>query len=196
MIIRKYFICLRAVLLMFIFLFFIHNCLALSSFYIFKDYKAVVNHFLSVIKTGDSDNIIYEIQNKDKDNSFIKILYRPTDWDKYGWSSISWAASGDEKEFYDIAEAGRVAFQAKGGRGREIVQFETGSISETRNKATSASTGAIILTDTWQEYSIDLEGVDLSSLKVAFSLTINKIDNLNGADIYLDEIKYEFWDNE
>jgi len=195
-VIIRYLIFSRIVLAAYILLFFIHNCLALSSFYIFKDYKANVNHFLSVVRNGDLDNINYKIENKDKDNSFIKISYRPTDWDKYGWSSISWMISNNEEESYNMLEAKRVVFLARGDTGGEIVQFEIGSISEIQDKVTSTSTGALILTNNWQEYSIDLEGVDLSSLKVAFSLIINKIDNLNGADIYLDEIRYEFWNSE
>jgi hypothetical protein len=194
MLTRKYFICLCAASLMFISLFFIDTSSALTRFYIFKGEKNPVNNSLAVEKRGDTESISYRIENDGVAGSVIKVLYRPTEQDKHDWVSISWVTSSYKGEFYDIAGAERIAFLAKGREGREIVQFEISSISNRQSKTTSASTEAIILTDEWQEYSIDLEEVDLSSLKAAFSLTINRIDNLGGADIYLDKIRYEIWD--
>ena len=164
---------------------------ATSEFYVYKDYQSGINHFLSVKKNGDFKNIILEPDcdaSLKRHGSCIEINYSPKNYDEHSWASISWVAS---REPYNLSGAQRLSFLAKGHKGGEIVQFDLGSMSSEDNLS-SGSTGAIILGKEWQEYNIHLEGLDLSSMIVGFSCTINRFDNLKGAVFYLDEIKYEF----
>lgn len=195
---RLYFKAPIAVFVLLFFLFYQNVLLAVSEFYIYKNNEPDTNHFLSVAKTGDFENLIHESYNLSalsEDGNCIKISYTPCEIDKHNWTSISWMVSDTEKEnAYDLQGAKRIAFYAKGEEGGETVQFDSGAISYENGHLSGGSTGAVVLSGEWREYSIDLDGADLSLTKIGFSCTINKFDNPQGAVIYLDEIKYEFWD--
>lgn len=169
-------------------------------FYIFKNKTPDVNHFLKIAKYGDLDSIFYEIDDKltsPKDGEHIKFTYSPDEYNTYEWVSTSWETSeAKEKKSYDLTGAKRLVFWARGEKGGEIIEFNLGSISLEDSNLNSGSTGVILLSDEWREYSIDLEDLNLSSVSTGFSFIINKMDNLKGAVFYLDEIKYEFWDRQ
>ena len=175
-----------------------HVSLALDDFYVFKDYGSLENHFLKLDKLGDHDSIYTQ---KDFNNlspaggSSLEVVYDPRGYETHYASTISWVVSEDEsQQVYDLNGAGRLVFYARGKNGAEIAQFELGSISLDSNALSAASSGPILLDNTWREYSIDLEGLNLSKAKVGFSVSVNRYDNPNGSVIYLDEVRYEFYD--
>ncbi len=55
----------------------------------------------------------------------------------------------------------------------------------------AVSTGVITLTSTWQQYTIDLTGKDLSYVIGGLVWVTNQTQNPNGATIYLDDIQFE-----
>jgi len=55
----------------------------------------------------------------------------------------------------------------------------------------TAAIGPVILTSDWQEYTIDLNGKDMSYIIGGFCWSTNTANNPEGAVFYIDEIKYE-----
>jgi hypothetical protein len=100
----------------------------------------------------------------------------------------------------------RLTFWARGENGGEKIEFFMGGVG--RNPVTGASitpfpdstprvppAGIITtLTSTWQPYSIDLAGKDLSYVLGGFGWVINVAQNPSGAIFYLDDIQYELSD--
>ena len=54
-----------------------------------------------------------------------------------------------------------------------------------------AGIGPVVLTTDWQQFTIDLEGKDLSSISGGFCWATNLDVNPDGATFYLDDIRYE-----
>ena len=173
-----------------------HVSVAMDDFYVFKNYGSVTNHFLGINKLGDHDSIY---TREDLNNvspaggSSLEVVYNPRGYETHYASTISLIVSDDEsKDMYDLNGAKRLFFYARGKNGGEIVEFDIGSISIDSAQLGTASSGPIVLDNAWQEYSIDLEGLNLSRTKVGFSISLNRYDNSDGAVLYLDEIRYEF----
>jgi hypothetical protein len=171
---------------------------SITEFYVFKDFDSEANHFLKVEKMGDHDSISYreDLNNPSpKDGSSLEVIYGPHGYETHNSSSMSWVVSEDEpKGRYDLSGAKRLVFYARGKYGGEIVQFNIGSIGVGSQRLSTASSGPIVLSDKWREYSIDLEGLNLANTTMGFSIELNRFDNPDGAVFYLDEIRYEFWD--
>ena len=66
-----------------------------------------------------------------------------------------------------------------------------GGITGDFGDSDSAGIGPVVLTNDWQQYTIDLAGKDLSSISGGFCWATNLDVNPEGALFYLDEIKYE-----
>jgi hypothetical protein len=171
---------------------------SISEFYVFKDFDSQANHFLKTEKMGDYDSINYrkDLNNPSpKDGSSLEVIYDPRGYETHNSSSLSWVVSEDEpKSKYDLKGAKRLVFYARGKYGGEIVQFNIGSIALGSDRLSTASSGPIVLSDDWREYSIDLEGLNLTNTIMGFAIELNRFDNPDGAVFYLDEIRYEFWD--
>lgn len=103
----------------------------------------------------------------------------------------------------DLSGTIKLTFWARGERGNEIVEFFMGGVGR------KADTGApetpfpgsskrspdqgtyYILSTKWQQFTIDLTGLDLSYVLGGFAWVANSINNPNGAIFYLDDIQYE-----
>ena len=178
-------------------LFYHHVSQAVEDFYVFKDYGSVMNHFLTIGKLGDHDSI-YCRENLNnpspEDGSSLEVIYDPRGYETHYSSTISWIVSkGEGENKYDLNGAKRLFFYARGKNGGEIVQFDLGQISIDSDMFNAASSGLVVLSDKWGQYSINLEGLNLSKAKVGFSVLLNRYNNPDGAVIYLDEVRYEFW---
>jgi hypothetical protein len=175
-----------------------HVLLAREDFYVFKDYDSSLNHFLAIDKLGDHDSIYTreDLNNPSPAHgSSLEVVYDPRGYETHYASTISWIISDAEtKQEYNLNGAKRLAFYARGKYGGEIVQFDIGNISVDSAARSAASSGPIVLDDIWREYSIDLENLNLSRAKLGFSVSLNRYDNPDGAVIYLDEVRYEFWE--
>lgn len=128
----------------------------------------------------------------------IKIVYSPEQLDE--WVGIYWQFPGNnwgQYPGYDISGAQRVivTFWARGEEGGEKAEFKVGGIDKTPEKPYKdsfgpISTGVIELTKEWRKYSIDLTGVDLSSVIGGFCWVTKRAQNWDGCTIYLDDIRF------
>ena len=98
---------------------------------------------------------------------------------------------GDQVGGFDLSGAKKLKFWARGDKGDESVTFKFGVLGpdEKYPDSTSGDNGAIKLTKEWKEYSIDLEGKDLTHIKTGF------VWSLAGQGqplvFFLDEIRQE-----
>jgi hypothetical protein len=83
-------------------------------------------------------------------------------------------------------------FWACGEKGGErIEEIKIGGIAGTYADTDMVSTGPVILTRDWQQYTIDLEGSDLSYISGGFCWATNLDVNPDGCTFYFDDIRYE-----
>jgi hypothetical protein len=117
------------------------------------------------------------------------ILWWPYDCD---WSSVNQATCGIdvlEKGNFDAVD--RLTFWARGGQGGEKIEFAVGSDPGGIPPSPRRALGTITLGATWQQYEIDLNGVDLSDAAALFYWGASDEDNPDGAIFYLDDIQFE-----
>jgi len=120
----------------------------------------------------------------------IKIRYEGT----YGWAGIAWQHPadnwGDKDGGFDLEGADELELWARGEYGGEKVSFGVGLLGADRAFPDSAArkVDGIVLGREWQRYSIPLKGMELSSIKTGFVVTLT--GRSTPVTIYLDSIRY------
>lgn len=126
----------------------------------------------------------------------IQITYSGKMTQNAGWSGIFWQYPannwGTKPGGFNLSGAKRLSFWARGAKGGEkIAEFKVGGIAGEYPDTDSASSGPVELTPQWKQYSIDLNGKDLSNIIGAFAWAASKDDNPDGFIMYLDDITFE-----
>jgi len=125
----------------------------------------------------------------------IKYIFGPQ---KY--AGIYWQNKPDnwgDRAGTDYSRKGftKVTFYAKGETGKEVVEFKSGGIHDPQKSyhdSYEESTGRITLTQEWEKYEINLEGVDLSSVIGGFCWVASKdYNNQNSITFFVDNIQFE-----
>ncbi len=171
-----------------------------QTFYIYSDSNSRTNHFIPSGWMGDyadltiSDDYRY---NAFSGSTCIRIIYSNAASGGARWAGIYWQqpsgnwgsnASGG----FDLTGAKKLTFMARGEKGGERIQeFKIGGISGAYPDSDKASIGPIILTKEWVQYSIDLNGKNLTNIIGGFAWATNLDTNPGGCTFYLDEIRYE-----
>ena len=102
----------------------------------------------------------------------------------------------------DLRGAKSLKFKARGEKGGERVKFYMGGLAGNDPSAPFPDTAEkhynnneyISLSNEWRDYTINLQGLDLSSIGCGFAWVTNQPENAGKSEIvfYLDEIVYEF----
>ena len=110
-----------------------------------------------------------------------------------GWAGIYWqnpAFNWDAKEGgIDLRGMRRLTFRVKGEKGGE--RIEEFGLGGNPPNSTKVKLGPVILSNKWQQFTIDLTGQDLSCIINGFYMFIRKDANPSGCVFYLDEIEYK-----
>jgi len=129
----------------------------------------------------------------------IRISYQPG---SQGWAGIYFLRTdaqypqgdwGDEPG-YNLSGATKLTFWARGEQGGERVEFKAGGVDspgKPYQDTFEKSLGVVTLSQEWQQFSIDLSGLDLSDVIGAFAWVATKANNPGGLTFYLSEIAYE-----
>lgn len=123
----------------------------------------------------------YDVECSRRDQKWVGIywLNPPNNW-------------GQKKGGFNLSEAEKLTFWAKGAAGGEQIQeFTMGGISGDYPDSDTAVIGPVILTNEWRKYTIDLRGKDLSYISGGFSWTTSEDVNSDSCTFFLDEIRYE-----
>lgn len=111
------------------------------------------------------------------------------------FGGIIWQAPandwGDKPGGLNLTGATKLTFWARGETGNEKVDFVMGVIKADKkfHDSANAELKGIVLTKEWQQYTIDLEGKDLSRIKTGFGWVVG--GQGRPVTFYVDEIRYE-----
>ncbi|MCP4649184.1 MAG: hypothetical protein GY853_03765 [PVC group bacterium] len=157
------------------------------------------NHFCPSGWMGDFGDV--KMNEKWTDNphsgkSCIKFTYTGKGKQGANWCGVFWQNPpnnwGEKKGGFDLSEATKLTFWARGETGKERIQeFKMGGIGGTYSDSDSAGIGPVDLTTEWQQYTIDLTDVDLTYVNGGFCWSTNIDANPEGCVLYLDDIQYE-----
>jgi len=129
-------------------------------------------------------------ENSQSGHSSIRVRYEGT----YGWAGIAWQNPannwGDQEGGYDLSGATRLELWARGEYGGEKISLGVGLIGSDKPHADSGITkvDGIHLTKDWQRFVVPLKGIDLSSIKTGFVMTLT--GRQTPVTIYLDSIRF------
>jgi len=173
---------------------------AVKLFYVYSDHGSPENHFIPSGWMGDTADITLIPDSTETPYSgptCIKVIYNKKASGGARWAGVYWQEPADNWGLkphagFDLSGVRKLTFWARGKIGGEhIDQFKVGGIAGIYPDSASAVLGPVILTDAWQQFSIDLTGKNLSHIIGGFCWTANLDANPQGCTFYLDEIRYE-----
>lgn len=111
-----------------------------------------------------------------------------------GWGGVVWQNPandwGDQPGGFDLSGAKKLTFWARGEKGGEKVSFSYGLLDKAKNPDSSkAEMKDVMLTKEWKQYTIDLDGKDLSQIKTPFTWVLG--GQGEPVTFYLDDVKFE-----
>ncbi len=170
-----------------------------KTFNVYTDGKAPDNHYIPSGWMGDwGDMKINEkyLENPHGGTTSFQIIYNGKGAQGARWAGIYWQNPpnnwGTRPGGYDLTGAKKLTFWARGDKGGErIEEFKVGGITGEYADSDVAGIGPVVLTTEWQQFTIDLEGKDLSSISGGFCWATNVDVNPEGCTFYLDDIRYE-----
>ncbi|MFC1546633.1 hypothetical protein ACFL4O_02830 [bacterium] len=170
-----------------------------KKFIVYEDAGRVDNNFIPTGWMGDYGDIKLTTKcfiKPKKGMTCIKIYYSAKQTQGIGWAGVYWQHPahnwGDKKEGFDLSEAKKLIFYARGDRGGEIIDiFKVGGIKGQFPDSTESSIGPIMLTKKWKKYIINLKGKNLSHIIGGFAWVATTETNPDGMIFYLDELRFE-----
>ncbi|MFH1282491.1 MAG: hypothetical protein ABII27_02385 [bacterium] len=169
-------------------------------FYVYSDKDARKNHYFPSGHMGDFKDIKVDEgckMNPQSGSTCIKITYLPNASQGAKWAGVYWQNPannwGTRPGGFDLTGAKRVVFWARGENGGEVIsEFKIGGITGEYADSDSMAIPEIELTKEWKQYTIDLDGVDLSYISGGFVWAAELESNPDGCTVYLDNIYYDF----
>lgn len=166
---------------------------------VYTDANSPDNTFTPSGWMGDFGDIKFNdkyMENPHSGTTSLQVVYTNKATQGARWAGIYWQNPpnnwGTRPGGYDLTGAKKVTFWARGEKGGErIEEFKIGGITGEYADSDVAGIGPVVLTKEWQQYTIDLDGKDLSSISGGFCWATNLDVNPDGATFYLDDIKYE-----
>ena len=123
-------------------------------------------------------------------SSCLKVQYKAAD----DFAGVVWQNPandwGDDDGGLNLTGAKKLTFWARGESGGEKVEFKFGVLDKTKEFFDTASGDTnVVLTKNWTEYTIDLDGKDMSKIISGFCWVLAG----QGAPVtfYLDDVRYE-----
>ena len=166
---------------------------------VYTDAKAPDNHYIPSGWMGDFGDLKMNdkfMTNPHSGSTSLQIIYSNAATQGARWAGIYWQNPpnnwGSRPGGYDLTGAKKVTFWIRGEKGGErIEEVKIGGITGEYADSDVAGIGPLVLTTEWQQFTIDLEGKDLTSISGGFCWATNLDVNPDGATFYLDDIKYE-----
>lgn len=188
-----------------------------ETLYVYRDHEDPDNHFpLKARMAGVDQALVHNMDENCRERPFsgtscIRCSQdtRKEDWG--GWLFLSGYISDDGDQLLfndgtakdqgmDLSGAARLVFSARGEKGGETVEFFACGFGynewneadcEYPDSAVKQTAGFVTLTDGWQEYAIDLTGVDMSNVSCGFGYVLSGDTSGEGENVfYLDDIRY------
>lgn len=170
-----------------------------ETFNVYTEKMSTKNHYIPSGWMGDYGDIKINdgwSSNTHSGNTCIQIIYTGKRSQGAGWIGVYWQNPannwGDQMGGYDLTGYKKATFWARGKSGGEVIaEFKVGGISGMYSDSDSTGIGPVVLTKDWKQYTINLEGIDLSYISGGFEFSASLQDNPFGFTFYLDDIKFE-----
>jgi hypothetical protein len=127
----------------------------------------------------------------DSDGLTTRISYTPG---PQRWAGIYWQypdSNWGDRPGRKVIGAKRISFWAAGETGREVVEFKAGGIRGKYSDSFEVSIGKVSLNQQWRHYTINLAGVNMSTVIGAFCIVFAADPLLPTSIVHLDAIRYE-----
>ncbi|MBN2710877.1 MAG: hypothetical protein JXR97_00380, partial [Planctomycetes bacterium] len=163
-------------------------------FYVYNDEGSADNHYVGSGMMGDFNAMKIDYKctdNPQSGDSCIKFNYTKGD----GWFGMAWQDPhndwGTKYGGYDFSGAKAFSFWARGEQGGEKIKCGFGLISRDKTwfDTAKADTGDVILTKEWKQYTISLEGRNMTRIKTGMTIFFG--GSGKPFTFYIDGIKYE-----
>lgn len=169
-----------------------------SGFAVYTEDKAFKNHYIPSGWMGDYGDVKVNDKWKEMPHqgmNTLKFTYTANETQGAGWAGVFWQNPannwGVRDGGFDLSGKKKLTFWARGDKGGEIIdKFQVGGITGEYNDSDSVAIGPVVLTNKWQEYTIDLSNADVSYISGGFCWVASKADNPEGATFYIDDIIY------
>lgn len=168
-------------------------------FNVYTDRQSSDNHYIPSGWMGDYSDIKLNDQSTDNPHSgktCIQFTYTAKKAQGQGWAGVYWQNPannwGSKKGGFDLTGMTKLTFWARGQKGGEIIQkFKIGGIKGAYPDSAEVEFAPVELTDSWQQFTINLVDKDLSYISGGFAWVATSDQNPDGAAFYLDDIKFE-----
>ncbi len=171
-------------------------------FYVYTEWLEETNHFVPSGWMGDIDSI--DMYGCDRSNPHsgemaLRVSFAPTG--TLGWAGVYWQEPEDNwgnlSGGYDLTGARRLTFWIRGEQGGEVVEFFVGGLGEQYDPYRDTiqpkrSTGDIVLSDTWQQVEISLDGAKLNRVIGGFGWAASRCHNSEPIIFYIDDVAFDF----
>ncbi len=141
---------------------------------------------------GNSARVVMDAACTEKPHSgatCLKVSYKAGD----GWAGVVWQdPQGDWGELpggYDLTGATKMTFWARGAAGGEKVIIGYGLLKDKKYSDSAGDSTTVTLTPDWKQYTIGLNGKDLSCIKTGLQWTV--AGQGKPVVFYLDDVQYE-----
>jgi len=172
---------------------------AFEGFDVYTDRWAPNNHFVPSGWMGDYNDVSLNdgwTEDTYSGKTCIKITYAAKSSQGAGWCGIYWQNPannwGSRDGGFDLTGAKTLKFWARGEKGGEVItEFKIGGITGEYGDSDSTGIGPVVLTKDWKQYTVSLDGTDLSYISGGFCWSASRTNNPEGFTFYLDDIAYE-----
>ena len=166
---------------------------------VYTDASSPDNHYIPSGWMGDYGDIKMNekyLTNPHGGSTSVQLIYSNAATQGARWAGIYWQNPpnnwGTRPGGYDLSGAKKLTFWVRGEKGGErLEEVKMGGITGEYADSDVAGIGPVVLTTEWQQFTIDLEGKDLSSISGGFCWATNLDVNPEGATFYFDDIRYE-----
>ena len=169
-----------------------------KTFGVYADKKSPDNHYIPSGWMGDFNDLKMNdeyLKDAHSGGTSIQFIYTAKKSGGQGWAGIYWQNPannwGSKNGGFDLTGMTKLTFWAKGAKGGEVIdKIIIGGIGGVYPDSDEVTIGPIILTTQWQEFTVNLVGKNLSYISGGFGWAINADRNPEGAEFYIDDIKY------
>jgi hypothetical protein len=167
-----------------------------SPFPIYTDQGASGSTFVPSGWMGDAGGITLDdtwSEDPYEGETCIHISYEPQS-EGPGWAGVYWMPSqldpsedwGAQVDGENLNGVSRLSLWARGVEGGEPVEFFVGGIEGPQGDSLGKKSLTVTLTPEWREYSINLNGADMSSVVGAFGWSAAK-----EVEFWVDEVQFQ-----
>ena len=188
-----------------------------SCVWVYRDFGVTENHFTQKAKMwGIDESLVHDMDENCTDDPFggsscIKCSQTTAEGDWGGWLFLNGYLPEGESvpllndgstggQGVDLSGASELTFAARGENGGETVEFFTAGFgydgataertAEYPDSAKRLSAGTVVLDKEWKEYSIPLDGSDMSYIVCGFGYVLNADHGSGDNTFYIDEIRF------